>query len=47
MIDNIWMGTDMSYFQTTKINDDFTITVDSAMQVWKSDPEVKALAANN
>ena len=48
MIDNIWMGTDASYFKTTKMegrNGEFTITADEALAAWKADPQVQDLAA--
>ena len=49
MIDNVWMGTDMSYFQTTEIDagdgKKFTITADEGLNTWKADMFVKALAA--
>jgi hypothetical protein len=49
MIDNIWMGSDMSYFQTTKVTGrdgktTGTITADQGLATWKSDPHVKMLA---
>jgi hypothetical protein len=51
MIDNIWMGTDMSYFRTQEIegrgNTKITITADEGLRTWKKDPEVKALAGGN
>ena len=51
MIDNIWMGTDMSYFQTTEIEGHggkkFTITADAGIREWKADGQVKSLVAND
>lgn len=49
MIDNIWMGTDMSNFQKSEVEgrdgQKFTITADEALASWKADPQVKELAA--
>jgi hypothetical protein len=51
MIDNIWMGTEMSYFQTTEVEgrggQKFTITADEGMQKWKADAEVKKFLAGD
>lgn len=51
MIDNIWMGTDMSYFQTAQVEGRggkmFTITRDEGLATWKQDGDVKNLAAGN
>ena len=51
MIDNVWMGTDMSYFQTTEVEGSggkkFTITADEGLNTWKADTHVKALAEGN
>ena len=47
-IDNIWMGTDMSYFQTTTVKDarnkDRTVTQDEALTTWLEYLDVKRLA---
>lgn len=47
-IDNIWMGTNMSYFQTTAVKDennrDRTITQDEALAEWMADSDVRSLA---
>jgi hypothetical protein len=51
MIDNIWMGTDMSYFRTSEIighgGKKFTITADEGVRAWKADSDVKALATGH
>ena len=51
MIDNIWMGTDMSRFQTAPVTlRDGTKTVikaDDALALWKTDREVGQLAAGD
>jgi hypothetical protein len=51
MIDNIWMGTEMSYFQTTEVEGrggkKFTITADEGIAAWKKDPDVKNLVGGD
>jgi hypothetical protein len=48
MIDNIWMGTEMSFFQTREIEgrsgNNITITADEGLTKWRGDAEVNLLA---